>query len=673
MKSCQYNLIFLIYMKTVIRKEYMNPEVNPGTDFYDYATEGWRKDNPLSDHPEFARYGVFDAMAEESRKKLRTLVENAKAHPDAKVKGSDAQKVADLYQLADDMERRNREGASAIREQLEWVEKADLKNELAKVQAELFLNGTGNFINIGEGPDFEDTDNTILHIGSAGTALGDRDYYLVKSERNDKILEALRVLITTKMKLAGFSEQRAEEIWHTVMEIDTEIARHQRTREENRIPELRVNIRTIDQIKEEFPDFDWDTYFKTMQVPTDGKINVMHPEFISFITKYIKDLPEKKLRDYMLYEQVSAASNLLGEDFEDAGFEFDKVFLGVTEKLPRWRRSIAKVNNILSHVVGRLYVEKYFPEESKKAMSELVENLREALGQHISSLEWMSDATKEKALEKLTSMKVKIGYPDKWKDYSGIQVDPALSLAENVRNMSQFWIRDGLDKIGKPVDKDEWHMSPQTVNAYYSPLNNEICFPAAILQPPYFDINADSALNYGAIGVVIGHEMTHGFDDSGRKFDDRGNQKEWWTKEDADRFNALADRLVEQFDAVEIEPGLNANGRYTLGENIADQGGLRVALTAYRNSLKKDNPENPDGETLNGYTPEQRFYLAYAQVWAENMRDETRAQRTQTDPHSLGRNRVNVTLRNLEPFFRSFGIKEGDSMWRPEEERVVIW
>lgn len=653
-----------------INREYLNPEVAPGNDFYDFATQGWRTANPLEDHPEYSRYGRFDALAEDSRKKVRDLVENLSSDPESGVKGTDAQKVYDLYKLAGDMERRNREKDEPIRECLDWVREYDLKNSRAKLQAEAILRGTGNLINSGCGPDPENSDVNILHISTAGTQLGDRDYYLVKSERNDRILEALRKYSMTVLTLSGFSEEEAERIWKNVLEVDTEIARHQRTREENRIPELKVNIRTIEQVKQEFPDFDWDTYFSTLDIKITDRINVIHPEFTSFITSYLKNLPEDKLRDYLLYEQIESATGLLSEEYENAAFEFDKVFSGVQEQTPRWKKTLSCVSAMLGEIIGRLYVQRYFPEENKKAMSVLVENLRESLGQHISQLEWMSDSTKSKALEKLKAMKVKLGYPDKWEDYSKIQIDPEKTLAQNYREGARVWVRRGLDKIGQTVDKDEWHMTPQTVNAYYSPLNNEICFPAAILQPPYFDINADDALNYGAIGVVIGHEMTHGFDDSGRKFDASGNQKEWWEEEDAVRFNELADRLVEQFDAIEVEPGLHANGRFTLGENIADQGGLRIAHTAYHNKLRRDGKED---EIIDGFTPDQRFYLSYAQVWAENMRDEAKAQRTQTDPHSLGRNRVNATLKNLAPFFTAFSIKEGDQMWRKEDERVVIW
>ena len=360
---------------------------------------------------------------------------------------------------------------------------------------------------------------------------------------------------------------------------------------------------------------------------------------------------------------------LLSDPFNDANFEmFGRIMSGTEEQQPRWKRAMAIPNSMLGEAVGELYVSKYFPEENKNYMKGLVENLRVALGQHIDSLSWMSDTTKEKAHGKLDTFTVKIGYPDKWKDYSAISIDPEKSYLENVLTASQWFTRDNFAKLDKPVDKTEWHMTPQTVNAYYNPTTNEICFPAGILQAPYFDLSADDAQNYGAIGVVIGHEMTHGFDDQGRQYDPAGNLNDWWTEEDAAKFTALADKLVAQFDAVEVAPGVHANGRFTLGENIADQGGLRVALTAYLNSMK-----DKEMNDIDGFSPLQRFYLAYANLWAGNIRDEEVLARTKTDPHSLGSNRVNVSLRNIEPFFNAFSIKEGDPMFRPEEERVVIW
>ncbi|MDE6512040.1 MAG: M13 family metallopeptidase, partial [Muribaculaceae bacterium] len=391
--------------------------------------------------------------------------------------------------------------------------------------------------------------------------------------------------------------------------------------------------------------------------------------FTGFITSYMNMLTPQEIKDYMTFESVNDATGLLSQDFIDASFEFyDRVLSGKEEQQPRWKRAMAIPNSMLGEAVGKLYVEKYFPAENKEYMLGLVENLRTSLGEHIRNLSWMSDETKAKALDKLSTFTVKIGYPDKLKDYSEIQIDPKKSYLENVLEASKWYVKDNYSKMNRPVDKDEWHMTPQTVNAYYNPTTNEVCFPAAILQPPYFDPKADDALNYGAIGVVIGHEMTHGFDDSGRQFDKNGNLAEWWTPEDSDRFKVLVDRLVDQFDAIEVLPGIHANGRYTLGENIADQGGLRIALSAYLDRQKERPAKN-----IEGFSPLQRFYIAYANVWAENIRDEEIQLRTQTDPHSLGVLRTNATLKNIDEFHEAFGTKPGDPMWLDKEERVVIW
>nr|MDE7420114.1 M13 family metallopeptidase [Muribaculaceae bacterium] len=431
----------------------------------------------------------------------------------------------------------------------------------------------------------------------------------------------------------------------------------------------RYNIMTIEEIKSKYPQFDWDKYFSLLGLENVDKANVANPAFTQFITSYIPTLSANDIKDYMTFETINDATNLLSDDFINASFElYGRVMSGTEELRPRWKRSMAIPNSMLGEAVGKLYVEKYFPEENKEYMKNLVENLRKALGKHIQNLSWMTEETKAKALEKLDTFTVKIGYPDKWKDYSDIHIDPKKSYLENVLEASKWYVKDNYSKMNKPVDKDEWHMTPQTVNAYYNPTTNEVCFPAAILQPPYFDPTADDALNYGAIGVIIGHEMTHGFDDSGRQFDKNGNLSEWWTKEDADRFKALADHLVAQFDAIEVAPGVHANGRFTLGENIADQGGLRIALTAYLDSLSDKAMQEIDG-----YTPLQRFYIAYANVWAGNIREEEIQLSTKTDPHSLGKLRVNATLKNIDEFFKAFGINEGDLMWRSEEERVVIW
>ncbi len=644
----------------------LDPNVRPQDDFYSYACGGWMARNPLT--PEYSRFGTFDQLRENAREQLKELITNLSSNPESKVKGTNAQKVSDLYSLGMDSVRLNKEGAAPLQPYLQKINNMKPEDFIEMV-AWMHDGVTSSFFSTGVGADSKNSDVNIMHVGEVGLGLGDRDYYLVKNETNDRIMDAYHKYVVRIMELAGYSPEDAERVWKNVIKLETEFAKNKLTREERRNPQTRYNIRTMQELREQFPNIDWDAYFAALDVKDLDKVNVSGLRYIDFLNGYLPTLDLQTIKDYLAYDFVSDSSNLLSDDFTDANFEmFDRVMSGTEEQQPRWKRAMGMPNSILGEAVGELYVGKYFPEENKRYMKDLVENLRIALGQHIDNLAWMSDETKKKAHEKLETFTVKIGYPDKWKDYSGISVDPEKSYLENVLAASRWYSRDNYSKLTKPVDKTEWHMTPQTVNAYYNPTTNEICFPAGILQAPYFDPSADDAQNYGAIGVVIGHEMTHGFDDSGRQYDKDGNLNDWWTSEDAEKFTKLADGLVAQFDAVEVAPGVHANGRFTLGENIADQGGLRVALTAYRNAMK-----DKDMQDIDGFSALQRFYLAYANLWAGNIRDEEILSRTNTDPHSLGSNRVNVSLRNIEPFFESFSITEGDPMFRPESERVIIW
>lgn len=656
----------LIVMKHGIDIENLDRNVDAREDFYHFACGGWQEKHPLKG--EFSQFGTFTVLAEDARNNVRNLIENLSDDPESKEKGTIAQKISDLYAMGLDMERRDREGNAPLRPVLDRIEDFT-RDKMSDTIAWLAMGLDSTFFGYGVGPDPGNSDMNILHIMEAGLGLGDRDYYLEKNETNDRIMKAYREYIRKVMELAGYSAEDASRTSDTVVEVETEYARHKKTREERRDPLKGYNLMTIDEICGKYPYFDWKEIFSKSGLENVKKANVASPKFMEFINEYVAGLSDRQIKDLMAFGSVSSSTGVLGEAFYDADFEmFSRVMSGTEEKKPLWKRAMAIPGSMFGEAVGQLYVKKYFPEENKRYMTGLVENLRQSLGKHISDLTWMSDETKNKALEKLKSLKVKIGYPDKWKDYSEIHIDPSKTYMENVLKASEWFTLDNYRKMDKPVDKDEWYMTPQTVNAYYSPLSNEICFPAGILQPPFFDITADDAQNYGGIGVVIGHEMTHGFDDSGRKYDLHGNLSNWWSEEDEKKFKELTDRLEEQFNAVEVAPGVHANGKFTLGENIADQGGLRISLTAYLDNCK----ESADKE-IDGFTALQRFYLAYAGVWASNIRPEEILVRTQTDPHSLAENRVNVTLKNIEPFMEAFSIRKGDSMFRDEKDRVIIW
>ncbi|MBD5205821.1 MAG: M13 family metallopeptidase [Bacteroidales bacterium] len=646
----------------------LDQTADPKTDFYRYATGGWCDAHPLQG--EYASFGVFNLLSENARDNVRDLIDNLKNDPESKIEGTIAQKVADLYAMGLDVERLAKEGNTPLQPILTRIENFT-SDKLAETIAWLSIGIDNTFFGYGVAPDFGDSKRNILHITEAGIGLGDRDYYLVKSDKNDQIMAAYRKYICNIMHLAGYSVEEAQRISDTVIKIETEYAKNKKTREESRDPLLRYNVMSLDELEEKFQNIPWRDIFAKSGIEDVTNVNISSMKFIKFINDYIPTLDEREIKDMMAYGSVSSSSGALSEDFYDLDFEmFGKIMSGTEEKRPRWKRAQGMVGSLFGEAIGQLYVNKYFPEKNKKYMLGLVENLRAALKKHIEELSWMSEETKAKAIEKLEGMRVKIGYPDKWKDYSEIKIDPNISYMENLLKASEWFAKDNYSKLNKPVDREEWHMYPQTVNAYYSPQMNEICFPAGILQPPFFDIEAEDALNYGGIGVVIGHEMTHAFDDSGRQYDKFGNLNNWWTEEDEKKFNSLADKLIEQFDEIEVAPGVKANGKFTLGENIADQGGLRVALTALKMASSDEDLDSLDKDGLNAL---QKFYISYGGVWANNIRPEEILVRNQTDPHSLARNRVNVTLKNIQPFIEAFNITKGDKMYRDEKDQVIIW
>jgi len=635
--------------------------IAPGADFYQYATGGWQKNNPLK--PEFSRYGSFDVLGENNQKRLNELFQELASRKT--VTGTEAQKIADLYTMGLDSVRLNAEGAAPVLPHLEALECVNDLESFAKASGQLANSGVGSIYYSGVMEDLMNSTVNILYVGESGLALGNRDYYLLP--QHQAIREGYKAYLEKIFTLAGY--ENASKIAADAYELEMAIAVPFWSMNQQRDVEAQYNPTSSEQLFAAYPNLHLDIYFAERGIPVQEKLILEQPSYFAAINDIVAKTDPEVLKHYLQASVLSDACSCLGDDFYTASFEFfSRQMSGIQEQKPRWKRAMSAPNYALGEAVGKLYVEKYFPEEDKEKMLTIVKNLQASLSEHIDSLSWMSEETKAKAHEKLSSFTVKIGYPDKWKDYSDLEIDPTLSYMENLERVSIWAVKDNLSDLGQPVDKEEWHMSPQTVNAYYNPTSNEICFPAGILQPPFFFHDADDAVNYGAIGVVISHEMTHGFDDQGRLFDKDGNMTNWWTVEDAAAFKEKTAVLVKQFDEVEVLPGVHANGTASLGENIADQGGLRIAFTALQNTLKDKKIS-----LIDGFTPQQRFYLAYATVWAQNITDEEKQKRVLTDVHSIGRDRVNATLRNIDTFFEAFGIKEGDPMWRPESERVIIW
>lgn len=674
MRSIKFLVLTLIFASSItmsaenkvkkgVDRANLDETITPGEDFYQYACGGWMKNNPLQ--AQYSRFGTFDELAETNRAQIKELIQNLGT--DNK-KGSVAQKVSDLYLMGMDSVRLNAEGIAPLKADLAKI--ASLKKgSITETLAWLHYGLAGAFFGVGPEADMLNSDVTILYLGPSGLGLGDRDYYLENDKNIVTIRNAYSNYVATLFKLIGYKEKDSKKVAATILKIETEIAKSLMTREESRDISKQYNIKKIDEIKSEYSAINWESYFSYMGWQNVDKLCVTQPVALKKVNELLVSLTEKELRDYITYKYVRSASSYLSDDFVVANFEmFSKTLSGKTEMQPRWKRALDVPNSYLGEAVGELYVNKYFPGDSKEKMLKLVNNLKIALAEHIAGLDWMSDKTKVNALVKLNSFRVKIGYPDKWRDYTGLSIDPSLSYWENIKNASIFETKRANAEYGKPVDREAWGMTPQTVNAYYNPTTNEICFPAGILQAPYFDPNSDDACNYGAIGVVIGHEMTHGFDDQGRNFDQSGNMTDWWTAEDAKKFTEKTDVLVEQFNKIIVAGDQHANGRFTLGENIADQGGLRVAYTAF-----KKTEQGKSNEKIDGFTPDQRFYISYADVWAGNITEQEILRRTKTDPHSLGRWRVNASLKNIDTFFKAFGIKEGDKMYVKPEDRVVIW
>ena len=642
----------------------LDTTVSAGTDFYRYACGGWMKNNPLTD--EYSRYGTFEVLIENNRKQLQDLIEGlaAKENP----AGSLSQKIGDLYNMAMDSVTRNQQGVEPIKAKLDKIAGLTDKSQIVPMMTELLNNGVGTYFSSFVYADPKNSEMNIFQLAQSGINLGEKEYYLDNDSVTLNIRENYKKYIVKLFVLAGFPEKEAEQKMADVMEIETAIAKDSYSAVQQRDPEANYHKMSYADLKKTFPGIDWDAYLKGLGVGEVSELNVSQIEPIKAVEKLMNTLPVSKHISYMQYNLIDAAAASLSDDFVAARFDFyGKILSGRQVNSPRWKRAVAAVEGTLGEAVGQMYVEKYFPAAAKERMVKLVKNLQDALAERIQAQEWMSDSTKVKALEKLKAFHVKVGYPDKWKDYSTLDIKKD-SYWANLCRASKWALNDMYSRLGKPVDKDEWLMTPQTVNAYYNPSTNEICFPAGILQYPFFDMNADDAFNYGAIGVVIGHEMTHGFDDQGRQYDKNGNLTYWWAPEDAARFDERTKVMADFFGNIEVLPGLKCNGQLTLGENLADHGGLKVSFLAFQNAMKTA----PLG-VADGFTPEQRFFLAYATVWAGNIREEDIRMRTKSDPHALGEWRVNGALPHIQAWYDAFHITEKDPMYVAPEKRVNIW
>ena len=643
----------------------MDTTVSAGTDFFRYACGGWNDAHPLT--AEYSRYGTFDELFENSQKQLRELIEGLAAQKNNQA-GSAAQKIGDLYNMAMDSVTLNKQGAEPVKAMLDKIAGLKDKSEIVPMMTEMAHIGIGTYFHSYVYADPKNSSLNIFQMGQGGINLGEKEYYLDTDSITQNIREQYKLYIGKLFQLAGFSEADAQQKVADVMEIETAIAKVSRSATELRDPEANYHKMSFDELKKTIAGIDWDAYMKGLGIQAPAELNVEQVEPIQEVARLMNTLPLSKHVSYLEYNLLDAAASCLSDDFVAARFDFyGKVLSGRQVNQPRWKRAVNSVNGMLGELVGEMYVEKYFPAAAKERMVKLVKNLQTALGERIDAQEWMSDSTKIRAHEKLATFHVKVGYPDKWKDYSKLEIKND-SYWANVCRASEWGFNDMYSRIGKPVDKDEWLMTPQTVNAYYNPSTNEICFPAAILQSPFFNMEADDAANYGAIGVVIGHEMTHGFDDQGRQFDKDGNLTDWWAPGDADRFKERAQVMVDFFNKIEVLPGLQANGELTLGENLADHGGLNVAYLAFQNATK----DAPLG-VVDGFTPEQRFFLAYATLWAGNIRDEQIRVYTKSDPHSLGKWRVNGALPHIQAWYDAFHITPSDPLYVAPENRVNVW
>ena len=644
----------------------LDTSVKPGNDFYHYAAGGWLKAHPLD--AEHTENGAFTDLYEQNQKRIQEIILQYASKPQQQ--GTLGQKIGSLYNLMMDSVRLNHEGWAPLKPTLDKIKAIKNVREYQIVTAQLDRDGESTMMfGIGVGADQRNADWNLVGIGQGGLGLDTRDYYLSDDEQNKRVLEAYKTYLKKLFVLTGYDEATAEKKMQAVLAIETRIAKA--SYDQVKLRDVAANYHKMSymQLVNDFPGIDWGNVFLASGFPAFDAIDVGQPEPIHEVEKILAETSLDDLKTYAEAKVISGASSQLSDDFRKVSFEFNSVLTGVKQDRPRWKRGVSLVSGVLGEAIGKLYVEKYFPEENKKRMLELVHNLQTALGERIDEASWMGAATKAQAKDKLANFIIKIGYPDKWKDYSGLQVVDSLSLYANLQHIAR-WMTDDViaRKVNKKVDKSEWGMTPQTINAYYNPTTNEICFPAAILQPPFFDMSADDAANYGGIGEVIGHEMSHGFDGQGAQFDKNGNERNWWTAQDKKNFDARTKVLADYFSQFEVLPGVKVNGKLTLGENIGDNGGLNIAFRALQNALKK----NPLG-VKDGFTPQQRFFLSWGRIWAGNATPEYVKYLLTVDVHSPNYARVNAALPMIDAWYDAFKVKKGDKMFVPKNKRAHIW